>query len=806
MGEGRLDYPAGILGLTTAEVAERHRQGQSNYVRNITSRPVTEILRANIFTIFNGILTAAIVVVLLVGQWQDVIFGLVMVINAAIGVGSELRSKKALDSVAVLETPRAMAWRDGELQEIPSLDIVRDDVLELHLGDQVPADGIVLEVHGLEIDESILTGESLPVRKAPRDEVLSGTAVVAGSGTMRVVRIGEDSWAQRITAEAKVFSLAVSEIQHSINKILRWITWLLPVVVAMLYLSQVRDDPSAWRMALIAAVAGVVGMIPQGLVLLTSMNFGLAAQKMARRGVLVQELPAVEILARVDYLCLDKTGTLTTGGISGRALHLLTEVSPADDDTANTDTAALAVLARMTEDGVNASASAILQMVRRRGVDVDRGEYREIPFSSVRKWSALIGPDCTWTLGAPEILLANAPSSPVVDRARSLVEEASANGNRTLCLSLSALVEDGENLPEGLVPMVIAELEEDVRGDAASTLDYFHEQGVKVVVISGDSTATVKSIAQQVGLKGSDDDLTAIDARALPESGSPEFDRLATACDIFGRVSPEQKRALVSSMRRQGHTVAMTGDGVNDALALKEADLGIAMGNGAPATKAVSRMVLLNGQFSVLPGVVAEGRRIIANMERVSSLFLTKTTYAMLLAIVVSITGWIYPFLPRHLTYIGWFTIGIPAFVLALGPNTRRYVPGFLRRTLLIAIPSGVIIGTVSISAYMIVGEGTTQGQTAATLTLIAAALWLLGITARPIDGWRAVLMVAMASGAIMGPLIPPVRNFFALGWPTLSQILVILGLAAIGCLMIELSRHYTAPIRESIGKDMDYV
>lgn len=787
-------------GLTTTQVAERHSQGQSNYVKSLTSRPVTEILRANIFTIFNAVLTAAVIVVLLVGHWQDAVFGLVMILNSAIGVFSELRSKRTLDSVAVLDAPRARAWRDGRLQEIPSVDIVVDDVLQLRLGDQISADGVVATVQGLEVDESILTGESLPVHKAPGDELLSGTAVVSGAGTMRVQKIGKDSWVHRITDQARIFSPVTSEIQSSINVILRWITILLPFVVILLFWSQARLPGASWRVALVAAVAGVVGMIPQGLVLLTSMNFGIAAQVLARRGVLVQELPAVEVLARIDYLCLDKTGTLTTGGIEGKALTLLPGIAV---DRA----AAVGALSQLTRDETNASASAIRQLVRAEEDSVEAAGFREIPFSSVRKWSALTSPTGgTWVLGAPEILFAGASPSDALAAAQETVAAASARGARTLCLSHSGSAMGSEDgLPAHLEPVLIAELEEQIRPDAARTLGYFGEQGVRVVVISGDSTTTVAAIAGQLGLGTTDGGLHSVDARTLPQPGIDDFDRIVAEADVFGRVTPDQKRDIVSSLRRQGHTVAMTGDGVNDALALKEADLGIAMGNGAPATKAVSRMVLLNGEFSVLPGVLAEGRRIIANMERVSSLFLAKTTYALLIAVIVSATGILYPFLPRHLTYVGWFTIGTPAFFLALGPNSRRYLPGFLRRTLWVAVPAGTAMGVSALAAYLVVGQGSVAGQTAATLTLIVGALWLVSVTARPITGWRAGLLAVMASGAVVGLLVPPVRHFFALGWPTPAQAWIILGFGALSCVVIELARLVngarSAPKRSTEGE-----
>ena len=778
-------------GLTQEEVDRRRARGESNEVDDSTSRPVSAILRSNFFTIFNGILFVCVAAVLALGDWRDAVFGFVLVLNLAIGVLSELRSKKALDSLAVLQAPTSEALRDGTWVEVNNERLVTHDVIRVKLGDQIPADGQALEVKGLEIDESALTGESRSVRKSPGDALMSGTAVVAGSGRMLVEVIGAEAWAQKITSEARKFSKVHSEIQDSINRILKWITVVLPWIVALLLWSQMRAGDNSWRTAIIFTVAGVVGMIPQGLVLLTSMNFGLAAAILARRGVLIQELPAVEVLARVDILCLDKTGTLTTGDIRGREVipnpARSSQTLTFPGGSATFDAACRAVLAAMVADQANATAVAVAQLVPDRAMPFTDSAHLT-PFSSARKWSALEftggpksegGTDAdgatvtdtqplpqTWVMGAPEILLANAADDDAW--AKEAVAQASGAGRRSVCLSFTteALVEDV--LPKNLTPALVAILEEDVRPDAKETLDYFRQQGVAIKVISGDAPKTVTSIASDLGLKHEDGtDLVALDARTLSEVGTPEFESAALATDVFGRVTPEQKRGLVHALQHAGHTVAMTGDGVNDALALKDADLGIAMGNAAPATKAVSRLVLVNGKFSDLPGVVAEGRRIIANMERVSALFLSKTTYAMLLAVVVAIFGWSYPFLPRQLTYIGTFTIGTPAFFLALGPNGRRYRPGFLKRTLLVAVPTGAILAVAALTSYVILGQGSELGQTAATISLMIGAMALLVILARPWNWRRITLVVLMISGAIVGMLVPVVRDFFALAPPT---------------------------------------
>lgn len=833
-GDAQVVTSPNFHGLTAKQVRQRHEAGQSNEVDTGTSRSVKDILRANLFTVFNGILGTAALAVILLGDWRDAVFGIVLVMNLAIGVFTELRSKRTLDALAVLQAPTSRVVRDGEVETVPNEDLVIDDVLQLKLGDQVPADGEVLASSGLEVDESALTGESKPVHKKVGDKLLSGTSVVGGTGVMVVQVIGADSWAQKITREAKKFSKARSEIQESIDKVLRVITLLLPVITLILLWSQLRVDDGDWRGAVVLTVAGIVGMIPQGLVLLTSLNFGIASASLARKNVLVQELPAVEILARVDVLCLDKTGTITTGDIRGRSLvfNPKAEAGPSgatpsgagEDCTGSPKAVSLSVLSQLVSDETNATANAVAGLVREAceaecgegdGADAqDAGSALApiakgtlLPFNSVRKWSAVNFPEdqapfggyVTWILGAPEIVVGGQAEG--AQWAEEVVKESSSKGRRTVALVATRQPLEGETLPEGRVPVAVAVLEEDVRPDAAETLDYFEKQGVTIKIISGDSQKTVGAIAQEVGLRHGADgeaDVVVTDARTLPEIGSPQFREEALETDVFGRVTPEQKRGLVHALQDSGYTVAMTGDGVNDALALKDADLGIAMGNGAPATKAVSRLVLVDGKFSVLPGVVADGRRIIANMERVSSLFLSKTTYAMLLAVVVALAGWAYPFLPRHLTYISTFTIGVPGFFLSLAPNTRKYRPGFLRRTLLIAVPSGIILAVSALTAYGLTGTGTLQGHTAATLTLIIGAMALLIILAKPWNTWRVTLVVAMITGAILGILVPFVRNFFALELPDASLWVLVIVAGGVAALLIVASYVFTARWRNT--------
>ena len=775
----------GERGLSAAEVAERVARGAVNRVKDRTSRSVASIVRENVLTLFNAIIVGASVIVLLFGDLRDGIFGGVMIINAVIGIVSELRAKRTLDSLAIVDAPQASVLRDGTLSVIPARDVVLDDVIELALGDQVSVDGTVLSSAGLEIDESLLTGESRPVKKKEGDQLLAGTSVVAGSGRMVATAVGERVYAQGLSEQARAFTRTVSEIQVSINRVLQVVSVMLLPVVALTFYSQNRiagGSGGDWREALVLSVASVIGMIPQGLVLLTSMNFAIGSATLARRGVLVQELPAVEVLARVDCLCLDKTGTLTTGGIRVREV----DVVAGDADTV------MSALASAASDRTNATAEAIWAHVgegARSGAS-ERIEW-SVPFSSARKWSAWGTGRESWILGAPEFVIdeAVATNAVLLERVRAIA----AGGSRVVALVRAdeAVVDD--ELPARRAVVALVVLEEDLREDAAETLDSFRSQGVHVRVISGDNPTTVGALAAQAGLTAPDGSPARLmDARDLPEDLTSEaFNDAIERHDVFGRVTPEQKRAMVGALQARDHCVAMTGDGVNDALALKDADLGIAMGNGTQATKAVAQIVLVDSKFSVLPGVLSEGRRIIANMERVSSLFLAKTTYAAVLVIVTALVGWRYPFLPRQFSYIDSLTIGIPAFFLALWPNPRRYVPGFLKRTLSLAMPTGVILATAALVAFGIV-EGPPQAResTAAILSLMLGAIWLLVITSRPLSLWKWVLLASVISATVGGVLLPPVRGFFSMVAPTGYEWLVIACVGACAAVLIEIAQR----------------
>ncbi|MGV8847978.1 MAG: HAD-IC family P-type ATPase [Propionibacteriaceae bacterium] len=774
--------PDSLVGLTRAEVEARVAAGETNAVVEVTSRPLSEIVKANVFTRFNALLGALLVLVLITGSYKNALFGIALVVNSLLGIGQEWHAKRKLDSLAVLHAPTAVVLRDGRPVEVPSGQVVLGDTVALRPGDQVCADGVVLSADNLELNESNLTGESDAVPKSLSDPVSSGTAVEAGSGWYRADVVGAEAGAQQLAAEAKKFTRAHSEVQHSTNVLLRWLTWVVLVMLPISAWSQWRAiSDEGWREVVLRTAAGMVGLVPEGLVVLTTLAFLLAAVQLTRRQALVQELPAVEGLARVDVICVDKTGTLTEGEI--RFVGLTVVDGETEDEVR-------AVLAALAHDSVgNQTSRALAHALPDAGLDV--GE--RAAFSSARKWSGGVVSGQAWLLGAPDVLLASTTPDPALaDR----VHELSDLGRRVLLLARADSLPAADQQPTGVRAAAVVELAELVRDDARQTLDYFRDQGVRVIVISGDTPRTVAAVGREVGLDVGEP----VDARTLPEDPE-ELAELVERTTVFGRVTPGQKRALVRALQSRGHVVAMTGDGVNDVLALKDADIGIAMGNGAQATKAVAQLVLLDSKFSHLPSVLAEGRRLIGNVERVASLFVTKNVMSAVSILAAAFFGVAYPFLPSQLTLVSTLTIGIPAAALALGPNTRRYEPGFLRRVLAISVPAGVVAGISAFAVYAAIGPGggtDPRASTAALTALLVTSFWLLGCLARPYQWWKVAVIVAMVALAALAYVTSLGRSFFGI---ELASGAVWYGLlaGAIGAVVVELayrlSRHQVTTV-----------
>jgi len=757
-------------GLTELAVRARVDAGQVNTIPPAPGRSLAQILRANVLTRFNAILGALFIVVLVIGPPQDALFGVVLVVNTGIGVAQELRAKRALDRLAILTAGRARAVRDGAVTEIALDRIVLDDVLELGRGDQVPVDGTVLEASGLELDEALLTGEAKPVPKRPGDTVLSGSAVAAGAGRIRADRVGGDAYAARLQAEARRFSLIRSELQQGTNQILRLVTWVMVPAGLLLIASEFLRSHDSLRDAARGSAAGVVAMVPEGLVLLTSLAFAAGALRLARRRVLVQELAAIEGLARADVLCIDKTGTLTEPGlrllatevVAGRAGAPVAEVigALAAADEAPNETG------RLLSAHYPAPAG---WTVRRR-----------VPFSSARKWSgATFDGHGTWLFGAPSIVVGSGLPGDVA----AAVREHEGAGRRVLLLASTAQSLDGDEPPAGAEPAALIVLAEELRPDAATSVRYLLEEGITIKVLSGDAPRAVAAIATRAGIPAGG---TPRDASAL---GEQDIGDVLASTNVLGRVRPEQKLAAVKALQAAGHVVAMCGDGVNDVQALKQADLGIAMGTGSQASRSVARVVLLDGTFAAIPPMLAEGRRVVANIERVAGLFVTKTVYAAIIAVAVGAAGITYPFFPRHLTIISTLTIGVPGFFLALGRGAPRARPGFTRRVLAFTIPAGVATAAAALVSYFIARSAgyAAASRTAAMLAVFAMGLWVLVLVA----GWpaasRIALIAAMAAGLVPLFAVSAARRVLALQLPPAGILAATAGvvLAAIAALTL---------------------
>ncbi|MFD3379764.1 MULTISPECIES: HAD-IC family P-type ATPase [unclassified Streptomyces] len=742
------------VGLTAAEVAERVARGEVNDVPVRSSRSTVDIVRANVFTRFNAIIGVLWVIMMFVAPFQDSLFGYVILANTGIGIIQELRAKKTLDSLAVIGEARPTVRRDGVAAEVTTSAIVLGDLIEIGPGDKIVVDGECVEADSLEIDESLLTGEADPVVKQPGDQVMSGSFVVAGGGAFTATKVGREAYAAQLAEEASRFTLVHSELRTGISTILKYVTWMMIPAAIGLAITQLVVKNDDFKDSIARAVGGIVPMVPEGLVLLTSVAFAIGVIRLGRKQCLVQELPAIEGLARVDTVCLDKTGTLTEGGMD------VTELRPLGDSDESYVRKVLGALGE-SDPRPNASLQAIIDAYP------DGEGWRcveALPFSSARKYSGASfsegdGGSSTWLLGAPDVLL------PSEDPALAETEHLNEQGLRVLLLARADKDLDDPLVQEGARPTALVVLEQRLRPDAADTLRYFEEQDVRAKVISGDNAVSVGAVAAKLGLPGAS---ATVDARRLPA----EREEMARALDegtVFGRVTPQQKRDMVGALQSHGHTVAMTGDGVNDVLALKDADIGVAMGSGSEATRAVAQIVLLNNSFATLPSVVAEGRRVIGNITRVATLFLVKTVYSVLLAVMVVCSQVEYPFLPRHLTLLSTLTIGVPAFFLALAPNKERARPHFVRRVMRYSIPGGVVAAVATFATYLIArhhytGEGALDAETsAATLTLFLIAMWVLAIIARPYTWWRVGLVAAMGLGFVVVLVVPWLQEFFAL-------------------------------------------
>lgn len=785
---GRVDTDP-TRGLTTEEVAARTQRGEINVPGSGTGRSVAQILRANIFTRVNAILGVLCAIVLSTGSVINAAFGLLIIANSAVGVIQELRAKKTLDKLRIVGESEPTVIRDGAEKSIPQHEVVLGDIIKLRPGDEVVVDGTVVS-GSVRVDESQLTGEADAVSKAEGAEILSGSIVNEGSALFRTDKVGDEAYAARLASQASEFSLTDSVLMNGINSILKVITWLLiPTGILTIWTQLVRSGTSL-RESILSMAAAIVPMVPEGLVLMTSIAFAAGVIRLGKFKALVNELVAIEGLARVNTVCTDKTGTLTTNEMELDSI-VTAEGKDAEESWGRNLAAMLSA-----QDELNDTARSIVAGLREWGVEPEQWQGQEIPFNSRYKFSGFAVSNATaWIMGAPDVLLHE--GSPAAKTAKKL-------GDQGLRLLVFGQVKGGghdwmntDSLTMDAAPQldepVLVVLRQQLRSDARETLEFFDKQNVDIKVISGDNPDSVAAVAR----KATDRELVAVDARTLSDLDEAAFDEEIARANVFGRVSPEQKQQMVESLHRQNRTVAMTGDGVNDVLALKKADIGVAMGSGAPATRSVAQLVLLTNKFSALPRVVAEGRRVIGNIERVAHLFLTKTVYSVVLALVVAVLGIAFPFQPIHVTITGWFTIGIPAFVLSLAPNTERPREGFVQRVLSLAIPSGVLIGSICVAMWIIIYPGADvpeiqrqQAGTAVLVALILMGLWVLGIVARPLVWWKVLLLVCCVGGYLVIFLVPPFRELLMLHPENLQLMSSGLAVGAGGAVLIEIAHQ----------------
>ncbi|HEY3763893.1 MAG TPA: HAD-IC family P-type ATPase, partial [Gaiellales bacterium] len=703
---------ARLTGLTQVE-ARRRLEAAPPREAAATSRSYASIVRSNTLTLFNLILGGFWVVIIAAGRPADGLFGGVLVANTGIGIFQDIRAKRALDRLALLVAPHARAVRDGSEQQAPAGEVVDGDLVALRPGDQVIADGALVESSALRLDESQLTGESRAVEKGVGDEILSGSFCVEGAGRYLANRTGAESYASQVVGEAREFRYRRSPLEQQINRLLLvTVAVMLPLGAAFVYVLIHHNAP--FRLAAATATAGIVTLVPEGLVLLTSLTFAVAAVRLSSRGMLVQSFNAVESLANVDTVCMDKTGTLTDGTL---ALHGVTPAGAADAAAAEQAVRDYAAATTSRNDTVDAIAAAM--------PGTARAVRSEVPFSSRWKWSAvhLDGDEGTLVLGAPDVLLGAA--------APALVSEHEQAGRRTLVLGrtpaeLSAPADDDVAVPAPAIePIAVIALEEHVRPEAETTIAFLREQGVRVKVMSGDSPTTVAAVAARAGIPVEG---PAVDGAQLPEPG-PELTAIATTSTVFARLSPQHKRMLIEALTGAGQYVAMIGDGVNDVPAMKGSRLAIALGSGAQMAKSVADSVLVTDDFAAVPAAIGEGRQIILNIQRVARLFATKTVFAASVILAFGLTTAGFPLLPRHLTLAATVTVGIPGFVIALIPSSERPdSSSFLRQVARFSIPAGVVIAAAVLAACLLERavrvRSITDARTAAVTVFVALGLY----------------------------------------------------------------------------------
>lgn len=725
-------------GLSTAEVSERTQKGLVNIARSNVSKTRGEIIRSHTITYFNMLNIFLAALVILSGQIKNMTFMVVVIFNAGIGIVQELKVKKTIDKLSVITASRAKVIRDGKTTEIPVDQVVMDDCMLVENGDQVCSDSVVLDSLGIEVNESMLTGESKPVKKKAGDKLMSGSFLVAGSGLCRVEHVGDENYATVLAKQAKTKKRASSEMQRNIRNIIKFVSILIVPVGILLFISQNRVPGATLSQSLVGTVAGVIGMIPEGLVLLTSISFILGVGRLAKKKALVQEMEAIEALARVNILCCDKTGTITTGDLKVKEIISLGGRTEQD------------VLDVMNEvafafDDVNVTQNALMTHFKN---TKEWTKESVIPFSSDRKYRAISFVDNgSFVLGAPEFLIKD--NEAITEQ----VNELSEKGFRVLFLGKCESIDTESGEVFGVQPMGLIVITDCIRPTARATFNYFRERKVEIKVISGDNPVTVSHIAVEAGLKGGEN---YIDANELPED-IDELKKVVEKYSVFGRVKPEQKQRIIKAYQANGNVVGMVGDGVNDVLALKDADCGIAMAAGSDAAKEVAHIVLMDSDFASMKSIVGEGRLIIGNIEKVSALYLTKTIYSILLCVIFIIMDRTYPFIPIQLSLISATTIGIPSFFLALDRRQSKVSQGFLKHVVSISLPCAFGMFLTLVLVQIMTPLWHSDPIITSTVNLLiggAIGIYVLIKVCRPMTVGNAFLTVGMAALFGLGPYI----------------------------------------------------
>ncbi len=658
-------------GLTSKEVLERVEKGQVNISHDNISKTKKQIVLEHTVTYFNILNVFLAAIILSTGRWTNLTFMGVIIMNSLIGIYQELKVKKIIDQLTVVTVKKIMVIRDYQEIMIPIEKLVLDDIVFLESGNQIGTDCVTISSQGMEVNESMLTGESKPVKKKVGDELLSGSFVVAGSAYGRVIRVGNDNYSTQLVHKAKHKNKASSEMKDAIEKVIKILSFVIIPVGLVLFMSQLSASPHDHATAIVKTVAGVIGMIPEGLVLLTSLSFILGVGKLAKRKALIQEMEAIEALARVDVLCLDKTGTITTGELEVEKVDFI------HDYSSEVVHQVMGLMAYGFDD-INATQKALRAYFKKFD---DISIIGRIPFSSQRKMRALaLKNGQKYVLGAPEYLVDE--NDPLLQR----VNDYSRQGLRVLLLGETDFLDDEKNDIGDVKTMALIVIHDCIRLEAKDTLQFFEKAAVNICILSGDNPMTVSRVAQLAGLQGGE---KYIDASTLPEDDE-ELQKVVSHYRVYGRVKPEQKQQIIKAFQTQGHVVGMVGDGVNDVLALKDADCGIAMAAGSDAAKQAAHIVLLDSNFASMQAIVREGRAIIADIERVSSLYLTKTIYSTVLCLVFAALQMSYPFTPLQLSLISGLAIGVPSFLITLERSSTLSAQGFLRHVISTAVPCAV--------------------------------------------------------------------------------------------------------------------